>query len=121
MYAKFSKFDFYQDKIKYLGHIISAEGILIDAKKTTVIMEWPTPRNVTEARSFMGLDGYYRRFIQGFSRIAHLITSLQRKGIKFVWTDKCEESFRKLNYLITTISRLNYRSFQGFYCVHRCM
>ena len=56
-------------------------------------MNWPTPRNVTDVRSFMGLVGYYMRFIEGFSKVAHSITSLQKKGIKFEWTPICEESF----------------------------
>jgi hypothetical protein len=57
-------------------------------------MDWPTPWNVTEVRSFMGLVGYYRRFIKGFSKIGHPITSLQRKGMKFVWSTECEANFQ---------------------------
>jgi hypothetical protein len=66
-----------------LGHIIFEEGIVVDPKKVQAIQEWPMPRNVTEFGSFMGLVGYYRRFIAGFSKIAHSITSLQRKEKKF--------------------------------------
>jgi hypothetical protein len=77
-----------------LGHIISEEGIVVDPKKVQAIREWTTPRNVAEIRSFMGLVGYYRRFIAGLSRIAHAITSLQRKEKKFQWTDECESSFQ---------------------------
>ena len=83
LYAKLSKCDFYRDRIQYLGHIISEEGISVDPENIEAIMNWPTSRNVTDIRSFMGLGGYYRRFIEGFSRVAHAITSLQRKGIKF--------------------------------------
>jgi hypothetical protein len=83
MYAKLSKCSFYQRQIHYLGHIISEEGIVVDPEKVQAIREWPAPRNVAEVRSFMGLAGYYRRFIAGFSRIAHAITSLQRKEKKF--------------------------------------
>jgi hypothetical protein len=64
-----------------LGHIISEEGIVVDPTKIKSIEEWPTPRNVTEVRSFMGLAGYYIRFIEGFSKIVHPITSLQKKGV----------------------------------------
>ena len=66
----------------------------MDPDKIEDINNWPTLKNVTEVRYFMGLPGYYRRFIEGFSKVAHAITSLQRKGIKFEWTSKCEESFQ---------------------------
>jgi hypothetical protein len=64
-----------------LGHIISKEGIVVDPEKIKSIEEWSTPRNVAEVRSFMGLAGYYKRFIEGFSQIVHPITSLQKKGV----------------------------------------
>jgi hypothetical protein len=64
-----------------LGHIISKEGIVVDPEKIKSIEEWSTPRNVIELRSFMGLVGYYRRFIEGFSKIVHPNTSLQTKGV----------------------------------------
>ena len=93
LYAKLSKCDFYRDRIQCLGHIISEEGIYVDPNKIEAIMNWPTQRNVIDVRSYMGLGGYYGRFIEGFSKVAHAITSLQRKGIKFEWTSRCEESF----------------------------
>ena len=96
LYAKLSKCDFYKDRIHYLGHIILEEGISVDLEKIEAIMNWPTPRNVTDVRSFMGLAGYYRRFIEGFSKVAYSITSLQKKGIKFEWTPRCEEIFQQL-------------------------
>ena len=65
----------------------------MDSKNIEAIMNWPTPRNVMDVRYFMGLVGYYRRFIEGFSKVAHSITSLQKKGIKFEWTPRCESSF----------------------------
>ena len=90
MYAKISKYDFYRDRIQYLGHIISEEGISVDPEKIEAIMNWPTPINVKDVRSFMGLARYYRRFTEGFSKFAHAISSLQKKGIKFEWTLGCE-------------------------------
>jgi hypothetical protein len=101
LYAKFSKCDFFQREIQYLGHVISAEGVAVDPEKIKEIMDWPAPRNVTEVRSFMGLVGYYRRFIKGFSKIGNPITSLQRKGKKFIWSPECEESFQQLKHLLT--------------------
>jgi hypothetical protein len=80
LYAKLSKCSFYQRKIHYLNRIISEEGIVVDQEKIKSIEEWLTSRNVAKVRSFMGLARYYRRFIEGFSKIAHPITSLQKKG-----------------------------------------
>ena len=83
--------------------MVTKEGILIDPKKIKAIEDWPVPKDVTDVRSFMGITGYYRRFIEGFSRIANPITSLQKKGKKFNWNQKCEDSFKKFkNLLITT-------------------
>ena len=79
LYAKLSKCDFYRDRIQYLGHIILEEGISLDPEKIESIMNWPMQRNVTDVRSFMGLIGYYRRFIEGFSKVAHML-SLVCKG-----------------------------------------
>jgi hypothetical protein len=102
LFAKLSKCSFYQSRIHYLGHIISEEGIVVDPANIEVVKGWIVPKNVTEVRSFMGLAGYYRRFIAGFSRIAHPITSLQRKGVKFQWTKECEKSFHQLKKLLTS-------------------
>jgi hypothetical protein len=92
-YAKLSKCSFYQKQIHYLGHIISEKGIAVNPKKIEAIREWSAPNNIVEARSFMGLANYKKRFIEGFSKIAHPMTSLQKKGMKFEWTSKCEERF----------------------------
>ena len=64
-------------------------------------MEWPAPTIVHEIRSFMGMAGYYHRFVEGFSRVASPITELQRKNKKFIWTEKCEEAFQRLKVLLT--------------------
>jgi hypothetical protein len=86
LYAKFDKCDFYQKEILYLGHVISSEGIVVDSEKIKAIMEWPIPKDVADIRSYMGITGYYRRFIEGFSKIAYPITPLQKKGTKFNWS-----------------------------------
>jgi hypothetical protein len=102
LYAKLSKFYFYQNQIHYLGHIISEQDIAADSKNIEAIRGWPTPINVSDVRSFMGLAGYYIRFIVGFSKISHPITSLQKKGTKFEWTLKCEKNFNLLMELVTS-------------------
>jgi hypothetical protein len=79
-----------------LGHIVLEEGIKVDPQKIEEIKGWSRPKNISEVRSFMGLAGYYNRFIEGFVKIAHPITSLQKKGVQFEWTTKCEESFHHL-------------------------
>jgi hypothetical protein len=79
----------------------------MDPAKVDAIMGWPAPTNVTEVHSFMGLVGYYRRFVEGFSKIAGPITRLQKKkNKKFVWTEKCAEAFRRIKELLTTTSIL---------------
>jgi hypothetical protein len=96
LYTKFDKCDFYHKEIQYLGHFISSEGIVVDPKKIKSIMEWVVPKDVANIRSFMGITDYYRRFIEGFSKVAYPITSLQKKGTKFNWSQKCQDSFNKL-------------------------
>jgi hypothetical protein len=83
LYAKFDKYDFYQKKIQYLGHVISAEGIAVNLEEVRAIIEWPVPKDVEDIRSFMRITKYYCRFIEGFSKIAYPIMSLQKKGTKF--------------------------------------
>ena len=74
----------------------------MDPENIEAIMNWPTPINVTDVRSFMRLARYYRRFIEGFSKVAHAITSLQKKGINFEWTPRCEESFQQLKNILVS-------------------
>ena len=102
LFANFSKCDFLKDKIKYLGHVVTKEGIFVDPEKIRAIEYWLVPKDVTDVRSFMGIIGYYRRFIEGFSRIENPITFLQKKGKKFDQNQKCEESFKKLKTLLTS-------------------
>src|SRR6185312_14793997 len=94
LYAKFSKCEFWLDSVKFLGHTISSEGISVDPTKVQEVMDWESPTSVHQIRSFLGLAGYYRRFIPDFSRIAKAMTELLKKGVKFVWDDKCEEAFQ---------------------------
>ena len=87
------KWSFFQIEVHYLGHVVSTEGIVVDLEKMRAIMEWETPRNVDEVRSFMWLVGYYTRFIRNFSHITYPITPLQMKGKKIEWIEECVASF----------------------------
>jgi hypothetical protein len=83
LYAKFSKCEFCLDTVKFLGHTISKDGISVDLSKVQEVMDWKPPISVHQIRSFLSLAGYYRRFIQNFSRIAKPMTELLKKGVKF--------------------------------------
>jgi hypothetical protein len=96
LYAKFSKFEFWLKEVGFLGHVISAGGVSVDPSKITSILERKGPTNPTEVRAFLGLGGYYRKFVEGFSSIARPLTQLLRKDKKFEWTEKCEQSFQEL-------------------------
>ena len=77
-----------------------AEGIRVDPAKIEAVVNWKPPRSVTEVRSFLGLAGYYRRFVKGFSIIASPLTKLLKKGVKFEWIDKCQDSLEQLKEML---------------------
>ena len=79
LYAKFSKCNFFKEKIQYLKHVVSKDGISVDPDKVKAIMECSVLKNVSDIRSFMGITNYYRKFIEGFSKISYPITSLENK------------------------------------------
>ena len=93
LYAKFSKCEFWLTEVRFLGHVVSASGVSVDLEKVEAMMSWERLKSVFEIRSFLRLVGYYRRFIEDFSRIAAPMTRLTRKGVKFYWDDRCEEAF----------------------------
>jgi hypothetical protein len=83
-------------------HVISVEGIAVDPSKVQEVLDWKSPRSVTQIRSFLGLVGYYRRFIQNFSKIIKPMTKLLEKDVKFKWSPQCEKAFLTLKKLLTT-------------------
>ncbi|CAH9102252.1 unnamed protein product [Cuscuta epithymum] len=101
LYAKLSKCEFWLKEIGFLGHVVSGSGIAVDNKKIEAITEWERPKNVKEIRSFLGLAGYYRKFVEKFSVLASPLTKLTRKGAKFIWDDKCEKGFIELKKRLT--------------------
>nr|GFC61084.1 reverse transcriptase domain-containing protein [Tanacetum cinerariifolium] len=88
LYAKFSKCEFWIPRVQFLGHVIDSRGIYVDPAKIESFKDWASPKTPTEIRQFLGLAGYYRRFIEGFSKIAKPMTKLTQKKVMFDWGDK---------------------------------
>ena len=102
LYDKLSRCEFGLDKVVFLEHMISKKGIYVDPKKIEMMLKWERPMNMTKICSFIGLAGYYSRFIEGFTIIASLLTWLTRNDVKFEWTKDCEESFLELKKKLTS-------------------
>jgi hypothetical protein len=101
LYAKFNKCEFWLQEVTFLGHIITTEGVKVDSEKVKATSEWNQPTNVIEVHSFLGLASYYRRFIEGFSKIARPMTALTQKGKEFKRTEACKKSFQELKTRLT--------------------
>ncbi|KAA0040646.1 DNA/RNA polymerases superfamily protein [Cucumis melo var. makuwa] len=102
LYAKFSKCEFWLEQVVFLGHVVSAKGVSVDPQKVEAIVNWERPISATKVRSFLGLAGYYRLFIEDFCRLALPLTTLTRKNVKFEWSDKYEQSFQELKKRLVT-------------------
>ena len=103
LYAKFSKCEFWLTEVRFLGHVVSASGVSVDHEKVEAIMSWERPKSVFKIRSFLGLAGYYKRFIEDFSRLAAPMTKLTRNEVKFEWNDSCERAFQELKWRLQLI------------------
>jgi hypothetical protein len=106
LYAKRSKCEFWLNEVSFLGCVVSNGGIAVDPSKVKDVLNWKPPIDVSEIRSFLGLTGYYRRFIEEFSKLAKPMTALLEKNAKFVWSDKCQASFEELKKRLTTAPML---------------
>jgi hypothetical protein len=102
LYAKFSKCEFWLKEVSFLGHIITNGGIAVGPSKVSDVLKWEPPRTVFEISSFLGLAGYYRRFIEGFSKIVKPLTTLLEKDREFKWIGACQSSFEELKKRLTT-------------------
>ncbi|KAL0284061.1 UNVERIFIED_CONTAM: Retrovirus-related Pol polyprotein from transposon.6, partial [Sesamum radiatum] len=118
LYVTLRKCEFWVNQVVFLGHVISGDGVMPDPSKVKAIMEWRVPKNATEVRSFLGLAGYYRRFIEGFSIFAGPLTKLLRKGVIFQWTEQCQQSFDQLKKRLTSTLILVLPSGSGGYVVY---
>ena len=105
------------EEIAFLGHVVSKHGVQPDSSKIKAIMEWEPPKSVTEIRSFLGLAGYYRRFVKDFSLVAKPLTNLLRKNVAFQWTDACQQSFDELKHRLTFAPILALPSGDGGYVI----
>ena len=106
LYAKFSKCEFWLTEVRFLGHVVSALGVTVDPEKFEAVMSRDRLKSVFEMHSFLGLAGYYRRFIEDFSRLVAPMTRLTRKEVKFDWNDLCEKAFQELKGRLTSASIL---------------
>jgi hypothetical protein len=96
LYAKLSKCEFWMKQVAFLGHIISKGGISVDPSNVRDVLSWNAPMSVDDIQSFLGLAGYYRRFLEGFLKISKPMTEMLEKDKKFEWTSPCEASFQEL-------------------------
>ena len=103
-----SKCHFTVKQLKFLGHVISKNGVEVDPEKTRIVSEFPVPRKQKQVRSFLGMANYYRRFIQNFSKIASPLYALLKKDIPFKWTESCQNSFDKLKNALLSAPILSY-------------
>ncbi|WVZ83697.1 hypothetical protein U9M48_030818 [Paspalum notatum var. saurae] len=115
--VKLSKCTFASQQIAYLGHVISAGGVATDPSKVTAVSNWPTPKSVKELRSFLGLAGYYRRFVRHFGVIARPLNDLLKKGALFIWTSQHEEAFQALKKALITAPILALPNFSLPFCI----
>ncbi|TYK14955.1 pol protein [Cucumis melo var. makuwa] len=106
LYVKISKCEFWLKKVTFIDHVVSSEGVSVDPAKIEAVTSWPRPSTVSEVRSFLGLAGYYRWFVEDFSRIASPFTQLTRKGTPFVWSPACKSSFQELKQKLMSASVL---------------
>ncbi|KAL0541199.1 hypothetical protein IC582_021238 [Cucumis melo] len=118
LYAKFSKCEFWLKQVSFLGHVVSKAGVSVDPAKIEVVTGWTRPSTVSEVRSFLGLAGYYRRFVENFSRIATPLTQLTRKGAPFVWSKACEDSFQTLKQKLVTAPVLTVPDGSGSFVIY---
>lgn len=116
LYTKDSKCCFVMDKIEYLGHFISAQGVETDPRKISTVVNWPVPTCVKELRSFLGLAGYYRKFIRSYDVISKGLTDQLKKGV-FKWTDQAQVAFEALKAALVTAPVLSLPDFSKEFVV----
>ncbi|KAA0037385.1 ty3-gypsy retrotransposon protein [Cucumis melo var. makuwa] len=118
LYAKFSKCEFWLKQVSFLGHVVSKARVFVDPAKIKAVTDWTRPSTVSEVHSFLGLAGYYRQFVENFSRIATPLTQLTRKGAPFVWSKAYEDSFQNLKQKLVTTPVLTVPDGSGSFVIY---
>jgi hypothetical protein len=118
LYAKLSKCEFWISEVLFLGHVINQEGLAVDPKKVATILDWKAPKDARGIKSFIGMAGYYRRFIEGFSKIARPMIALLAKKVELKWTPACQKSFETLKEKLTTTPVLILRDVHKSFLVY---
>ena len=106
------KCSFVKQKVEYLGHVVTPDGVMPNPEKVRIVQDFPAPKNLKELRTFMGLANYYRRFVKGFAHIASPPNALTKKGVKFAWTQDCAAVFDKLKRALVSAPILAYPDFK---------
>jgi hypothetical protein len=106
LYGKMSKCSFFQEQVEFLGHVVDKHGVHMDDNKLTAIKEWPTPKTVTDLRSFLGLANYYRRFNKDHAKMCAPLTDLFKKGVEFVWTPRHQQVMDNIKASLTSAPTL---------------
>jgi hypothetical protein len=109
---------FWLDSVSFLGHVISSEGVAVNLEKVKAMVEWTRPICVFEIQSFLGLASYYRRFIEGFSKLSGPLTALTRKNARFIWMDEYEQCFQELKRRLVTAPVLALPTESGNFLVY---
>ena len=105
------KCSFVKQKVEYLGHVVTPDGVMPNPEKVRVVRDFPVPKNLKELRTFMGLANYYRRFVKGFAYIANPLNALTKKGSMFEWREACADAFDKLERALISAPILAYPDF----------
>ena len=111
LFVKLSKCDFFKTDVKFLGHLVGAEGVRVDPSKVAAVQSWSPPSNVGEVRSFLGFANFFRRFIQGYASLVAPLSDLLRKENTSVWSNACQEAFDRVKEILTTAPVLKMPSF----------